>query len=53
MAETYRLLCDEHIEPEVVERLEDAGHDVIHIDTMSDLDNGASDLDLAAYSRGN
>ena len=51
MAETYRLLRDEHIEPEVVERLEDAGHDVIHIDTLSDLDKGASDLDLAAYSR--
>jgi predicted nuclease of predicted toxin-antitoxin system len=47
---TYRLLLDEHIEHEVFDRLESAGHDVEHIDCMAVLGKGASDTALAAYS---
>lgn len=47
----YRLLLDENIEHEVIDRLADAGHDVEHVDTVAELDKGTSDTDLAAYSR--
>lgn len=50
MADTYRLLLDENIEHEVLDRLVDAGHDVEHVDTVASLEKGASDRELAAYS---
>jgi hypothetical protein len=50
MADTYRLLLDEHIEHEVLDRLVDAGHNVEHVDTVANLGKGASDTELAAYS---
>ena len=52
MGTTYRLLLDENLEHEVLDRLVDAGHDVEHVDTVTALGKGASDTDLAAYSRG-
>ena len=50
MADTYRLLLDENIEHEVLDRLVDAGHNVEHVDTVANLGKGASDTELAAYS---
>jgi predicted nuclease of predicted toxin-antitoxin system len=50
MADTYRLLLDENIEHEVLDRLVDAGHDVEHVDTVANLGKGASDTELAGYS---
>lgn len=50
MADTYRLLLDENIEHEVMERLADAGHNVEHVDTVAELEKGARDTELAAYS---
>lgn len=50
MAGTYRLLLDENLEHEVLDRLVDAGHDVEHVDTVANLGKGASDTELAAYS---
>ena len=50
MADTYRLLLDENIEHEVMERLTDAGHNVEHVDTVAKLRKGARDTELAAYS---
>lgn len=50
MVDTYRLLLDENIEHEVMERLDDAGHDVEHVDTVAELGKGSSDTDLATYS---
>ena len=46
----YRLLLDEHIEHEVFDRLESAGHDVEHIDWVTELGKGANDEALAEYS---
>ena len=46
----YRLLLDENIEHEVIDRLEANGHDVQHVDSIPELGKGASDSDLAAYS---
>ena len=46
----YRLLLDENIEHEVLHRLEDAGHDVEHVDFVVRLGKGASDDALARYS---
>lgn len=50
MAAGYRLLLDEHVDPEAAARLTDRGHDVKHVDTVSGLGKGATDLELAAYS---
>lgn len=50
MVDTYRLLLDENLEREVLDRLTDAGHDVEHVDTVAALGKGASDAELAAYS---
>ena len=41
MADTYRLLLDENIEHEVLDRLVDAGHDVEHVDTVTYLGKGS------------
>ena len=46
----YRLLLDEHIDPEVTARLADLGHDVEHVDVVPELGKGATDAALAAYS---
>ena len=51
MGTTYRLLLDENLEHEVLKRLVGAGHDVEHVDTVATLGKGASDTDLATYSR--
>ena len=50
MAVRYRLLLDEHVDPKAAVRLNDRGHDVVHVDTVSGLEKGATDLELAAYS---
>lgn len=50
MADTYRLLLDENIEHEVLERLTDAGHNVKHVDTVAKLGKGVRDTELAAHS---
>lgn len=50
MADTYRLVLDENLEREVAERLDEAGHDVEHVDSVDELGEGAHDTDLAAYS---
>lgn len=50
MAAGYRLLLDEHVDPEASARLTDRGHDVEHVDTVPGLGKGATDLELATYS---
>jgi predicted nuclease of predicted toxin-antitoxin system len=45
----YRLLLDEHLEQETYDRLEDAGHDVEHVDCVPSLGKGSSDVALARY----
>ena len=49
MGATYRLLLDENLEHEVLDRLVNAGHDVEHVDTVTALEKDGSDTDLAAY----
>jgi len=46
----YRLLLDENIEHEVAHRLEHYGHDVEHVDFVSDLGKGVDDRSIANYS---
>lgn len=46
----YRLLLDEHVDPEVITRLRNRGHDVEHVDFVPALGKGATDSELAAYS---
>jgi predicted nuclease of predicted toxin-antitoxin system len=48
---TYRLLLDENLEHEVYHRLDSFGHDVEHVDCVTELGKGATDEDLATYSR--
>jgi len=43
----YRLVLDENIEHSVLHRLDNAGHDVEHVDFM---EKGASDTTLAQYA---
>lgn len=47
----YRLLLDEHVEHEVLHRLENYGHDVEHVDFVSELGKGTADRPIARYSR--
>lgn len=47
---SYRLLLDVNIEHEVLHRLENAGHDVEHVDFISRLGKGTSDDEIARYS---
>lgn len=47
---SYRLLLDENIEHEVLHRLENAGHDVEHVDFIARLGKGTSDDEIARYS---
>jgi predicted nuclease of predicted toxin-antitoxin system len=47
---SYQLLLNENIEHEVLHRLEDNGHDVEHVEFVSQLGKGANDIALARYS---
>ena len=47
---TYRLVCDENVEHEVMFRLENYGHDVEHVDFISNLGKGLTDDHIAQYS---
>jgi hypothetical protein len=47
----YRLVLDENVEHEVVyHRLANYGHDVTHVDFVSDLGKGVDDQSIADYS---
>jgi len=48
---TYRLLLDENVEHEVFHRLVNLGHDVEHVDFVTDFGKGATDEALATHSR--
>lgn len=50
MGFTYRLLLDEGIEDEVTHRLSAQGHDVEHVDSVSELGKGSTDEDVGVYS---
>lgn len=47
----YRLILDENVEHEVYHRLENYGHDVEHVDFVSELGKGTNDYPIAHYSR--
>jgi len=47
----YRLLVDENVEHEVHHRLENYGHDVEHVDFLSNLGKGVDDRSIADYSK--
>jgi len=47
----YRLILDENVEHEVFHRLENYGHDVEHVDLVSELGKGTDDYPIAQYSR--
>lgn len=47
----YRLVLDENVEHEVLDRLENLGHDVEHVDFSPQLGKGSTDEALARYSR--
>ena len=46
----YRLILDENVEHEVFHRLENYGHDVEHVDFVSELGKGTDDYPIAQYS---
>lgn len=46
----FRLVLDENVEHEVGHRLEDDGHDVVHVDFVPALGKGTDDETLSAYS---
>lgn len=47
---SYRLLLDENIEYEVKHRLRNYGHDVEHVDFVSELGKGTEDRSIGEYS---
>jgi hypothetical protein len=47
----YRLLLDENVEREVGHRPEHYGHDVVHVDFVSELGKGSDDGSLTSYTR--
>jgi predicted nuclease of predicted toxin-antitoxin system len=47
---SYRLILDENVEHEVLHRLENYGHDVEHVDFISELGKGTGDYSIAQYS---
>ena len=47
---TYRLLCDENVEQEVMFRLEKYGHDVEHVDFVSKLGRSVTNDQIARHS---
>ena len=46
-----RFLLDENIEHEVYHRLENYGHDLLHVKVSDELNKGDTDERLAAVSR--
>ncbi|WP_436906568.1 DUF5615 family PIN-like protein [Halosimplex marinum] len=46
-----RYLLDENLEHEVVHRLRNRDHEVVHVDLSGELSKGDPDSDLAAFSR--
>lgn len=46
----YRLILDENVEHEVLHRLENYGHDVEHVDFVSELGKATNDHSIAQYS---
>ena len=46
-----RLLLDENIEHEVYHRLENYGHELLHVEVSDELDKGDTDERLAEISR--
>jgi predicted nuclease of predicted toxin-antitoxin system len=46
-----RFLLDENFEHDVLYRLRNEGHDVVHVDLSDRLEKGAPDADLATFSR--
>lgn len=47
---SYRLVLDENVEHEVLYRLENYGHDVEHVEFVSELGKGIDDHPIARYS---
>ncbi len=47
---SYRLILDENVEHEVLHRLENDGHDVEHVEFVSELGKGIDDHPIARYS---
>jgi len=47
----YRLILDENIEHEVLHRLRNYGHDVEHVDFVSELGKGTQDYSIGEFSR--
>ncbi len=45
---SYRILCDEHVEPQTTRYLARAGHDAVHVQDVLSL--GADDEDIASYA---
>lgn len=50
MGPAYRLILDESVEHQVLHRLENAGHDVEHVEFVPELGKGVSDTVVAEYS---
>jgi hypothetical protein len=46
----YRLLLDENVEHVVGHRLDNYGHDVVHVDVVPDLGKGTDDQSIAAFT---
>lgn len=46
----YRLILDENVEHEVFHRLENYGHDVEHVDFVTEFEEGTADHPIARYS---
>lgn len=47
---SLRLLADENVDHRIVHRLEHYGHDVEHVDFVSELGKGVDDERIVAYS---
>lgn len=47
---SFRLLLDENVEHELLDRLATAGHDIEHVEFVSKLGKSANDAAIAAYS---
>jgi len=45
-----RFLLDEHVGPQVSDRLDEAGYDVERVPDVPELGAGATDREIAAYS---
>ncbi|MCX2819409.1 DUF5615 family PIN-like protein [Haladaptatus sp. F3-133] len=48
---TYRVVCDENLEPQVVRYLGKQGHEAVYVPDV--LEKGVSDAEIARYARGN